>query len=119
MWRALRGKALEGFRFRRQAPIAGYVADFACHDAKLIVEIDGATHSTEEELAHDARRQASLEAAGYAVLRFYNVDVYEHLDSVVDAVVARLKELRPRAEIVDDFSTPHPNPPPQGGRESS
>ena len=96
LWRALRGKQLEGFRFRRQVPIAGYVADFACHEARLVVEIDGATHSTDAELAHDARRQSALEAAGYVVLRVYNTDVYEQIDSVVDAILLKLHALRPR-----------------------
>lgn len=115
LWRALRGKQLEGFRFRRQVPLAGYVADFACHEARLVVEIDGATHSTDAELAHDARRQSALEAAGYVVLRVYNTDVYEQIDSVVDAILLKLHALRPRR--AGDFPTPHPNPPPQAGRE--
>ena len=86
-----------------------------CHDAKLVVEIDGATHSSDAELAHDARRQSALEAAGYVVVRFYNAHVYEQTDSVVDAILLKLLSLRPRS--AGDFSTPHPNPPPQGGRE--
>jgi very-short-patch-repair endonuclease len=116
LWRALRGKQLEGFRFRRQVPLAGYVADFACHEARLVVEIDGATHSTDAERTHDARRPSALEAAGYVVLRFCNFDVYEQIDSVVDAILLKLRSLRPRA-VAGDFPTPHPNPRPQGERE--
>jgi very-short-patch-repair endonuclease len=54
LWAALRRHGIEGFRFRRQAVPCGFIVDFACYEARLIVEVDGATHSTETELAKDA-----------------------------------------------------------------
>jgi very-short-patch-repair endonuclease len=115
VWRVLRGRQIGGFRFRRQAPLCGYVVDFICQDAKVIVEIDGATHSKEAERAYDAKRQDALEAAGYAVLRFGNANVYEHLDGVAETIRLKLIELRPRVDIDDDRSTPNPVHPPQAG----
>ncbi|MFC5570928.1 endonuclease domain-containing protein [Lysobacter yangpyeongensis] len=84
LWRALRGKQLDGFRFRRQVPIGGYIADFACPQAKLIVEIDGGQHALQAE--YDAARTRKLEALGYRVLRYWNGDVLLRLESVVDDI---------------------------------
>ncbi len=70
LWRALRGRSLDGLKLVRQEPIGPYFADFVCRDKKLVVEIDGATHSTEEELRNDARRTEFLRGNGYRVVRF-------------------------------------------------
>ena len=67
LWTMLRGRRAQGYKFRRQEPLGPYVADFVCRDRQLIVEVDGATHSTAEELARDARRTAWLEAQGFRV----------------------------------------------------
>jgi very-short-patch-repair endonuclease len=56
LWRAINRGQIEGFKFRRQVPLCGYIVDFACHEARLVVELDGATHSTDDELAADADR---------------------------------------------------------------
>jgi very-short-patch-repair endonuclease len=69
LWKHLRNRKLAGLKFRRQVPIAGYIADFLCVEAKLIVEADGPTH---EESAYDRERDAKLRIAGYRVLRFKN-----------------------------------------------
>ena len=90
MWRALRGRALCGFKFVRQAPIGPYFADFVCREAKLVVEVDGATHSTEEELSHDARRTAFLREQGYRIVRFVNDDVYRNLRGALETILAEL-----------------------------
>jgi very-short-patch-repair endonuclease len=68
LWSQLRDRRLRGFKFRRQVPIEGYVVDFACVDAGLVVELDGGQHSAEK----DQRRTDSIEDAGYIVLRFWN-----------------------------------------------
>jgi very-short-patch-repair endonuclease len=73
-------------RFRRQHPFGPYVADFACLPVRLIVEIDGATHATEEEIAHDRRRNAYLRKHGFRVLRFWNSEIYENLDGVLQTI---------------------------------
>ena len=83
LWSRLRARQLEGAKFRRQHPVAPYIADFACVEVKLIVELDGDTHGTAQEIAHDRRRTAFLEDAGWTVVRAYNVDVYQNLDGVL------------------------------------
>jgi len=81
-------------RARRTVPpsasIGPYIADFACTAVRLVVEVDGATHSSSEELAHDARRTKYLESLGWAVLRVLNTDVYENMDGVWLAIAAQL-----------------------------
>jgi len=75
--------------------LEGFIADFACFDARLIVEVDGATHSTNEETARDSARSAAL---GFEILRFANDDVYRNLDGVLETIWAKLVELRPHVE---------------------
>ena len=88
LWYALRGHRLRGLMFRRQVPIAGFIADFACHQKKLVIEVDGATHGTDGELRRDAVRTAALEAEGYRILRFWNDDIYRDLPGVLERVIA-------------------------------
>jgi very-short-patch-repair endonuclease len=90
LWTFLRRRALNGFKFRRQHPIGPYIADFACVSARLVVEVDGATHWMPEELEHDAKRTAFLENAGWRVLRVTNMDVFENMDGVWQTVAHRL-----------------------------
>ena len=70
LWHEIRAKRLDGWKFRRQVPIEGYVADFVCFEARLIVEVDGPLHRTDEARLHDAERDAVLQDAGFRVLRF-------------------------------------------------
>jgi very-short-patch-repair endonuclease len=88
LWRRLRDRRLPGAKFRRQAPIEGHVADFVCEDARLIVEIDGGQHAGNKA---DAVRTARLEAAGYAVLRFWNNDVMTNMDGVLEKILEMLQ----------------------------
>ena len=69
LWAGLRKHGVEGFRFRRQVVLAGFIVDFACYEARLVIEVDGATHSTDAEVARDARREGILRADGYSVSR--------------------------------------------------
>ncbi len=98
LWLGLRRKEVGGFRFRRQVALGGYIADFASFDAKLVIEVDGATHSTDEQIARDAARTAALAAQGFAILRFTNDEVFHNLDGVLETVRLKLIELRPRIE---------------------
>jgi very-short-patch-repair endonuclease len=98
LWQGLRRKEVAGFRFRRQVGIGGYIADFASFDARLVIEVDGATHSTDEELARDVARTAVLVAQGFAILRFTNDEVFHNLDGVLETIRLQLMELRPRIE---------------------
>lgn len=90
LWAFLRKRALRGFKFRRQHPIGPYVADFACIEAKLVVEVDGATHWTAEHLEHDAKRTDYMLRAGWRVMRVTNLDIFDNLHGVWLAIEQRL-----------------------------
>jgi very-short-patch-repair endonuclease len=104
LWSQLRNLKQQGFKFRQQAPIDSFIVDFVCLSARLIVEVDGATHGTVEERQRDAQRQRYLEEQGLRVARFSNGDVTENLTGVMDQIVHLLEH-------------PHPFPSPQGGGE--
>lgn len=88
LWRALREKLPE-WKFRRQHPIGRRVADFACPARKLAIELDGGQHA-DEEMA-DALRTAELAERGYRVIRFWNSDLTENLESVLEAIRLELE----------------------------
>ncbi|MGP1273893.1 MAG: endonuclease domain-containing protein, partial [Caulobacterales bacterium] len=79
LWSRLRGAQIKGWRFRRQHPVGPYIADFACVKAQRIVEVDGATHSSRREQAHDTNRTAYMQGLGWRVLRVWNTDIYDNL----------------------------------------
>jgi len=112
LWLRLRDRRLNGWKFKRQAPIDRYVADFCCPDARLIIELDGGQHSTSEEA--DAKRTAVLESCGYLVLRFWNNDVMKNMDGVLEEIVATLPQ---PPSVPQEPSAPHPDPLPYGERE--
>ena len=87
LWRHLRGGRLLGAKFRRQMPIGPHIADFACEQARLVIELDGGQHA--DSTTDDARTRA-LEAAGYTVLRFWNHDVFENTDGVLEDIARML-----------------------------
>ena len=91
LWEQLRGRRLNGFKFVRQLPIGRFIADFACREHKLIVEVDGATHGSTGEVAYDERRTALLERQGWRVIRVENVDVFKNLNAVCDQIVWALE----------------------------
>ncbi|MEP3071981.1 endonuclease domain-containing protein [Maricaulis sp.] len=86
LWQRLRARQLCGLKFRRQHPIGPYIADFACLQCRLVVELDGATHSTDEEIAHDRRWTAFIERDGWRVLRFWNTDLYDDIDETLNRI---------------------------------
>jgi very-short-patch-repair endonuclease len=90
LWRELRGRRLGRWKFRRQHPIARYIVDFVTLDGRLVVEVDGATHSTDRERERDARRTRDLEHRGFHVLRVTNTEVYKNLDGVLEAILHEL-----------------------------
>ena len=91
MWEQLRNRTLEGFKFVRQMPVGPFIVDFLCRDAKLVVEIDGATHSTDAEIAYDARRTEYLRERGYRVIRFQNDEVLNGMDGVLTLILEALR----------------------------
>ena len=93
LWEHLRGRKLTGAKFRRQAPVGRYIADFLCAEACLIVELDGGIHEGRE--VQDEARQCELEAFGYHVLRFDNEQVLTYPEQVLAEISAQLKLARP------------------------
>ena len=92
LWEQLRSKRLGGVKFVRQHPIGPYFADFACRTRMIVIEVDGATHSTDAERAYDRRRTAFLEQLGYRVLRFGNEEVLNGMDGVLSLISGALSE---------------------------
>ncbi len=88
LWYALRAHRLAGHSFRRQTPCGPFIADFICAEARLVVEVDGATHSSDDEIDYDRRRDAWFAANGWRVLRVTNDDVYRNFDGVIETVLA-------------------------------
>jgi very-short-patch-repair endonuclease len=104
LWGKLRTHRLCGFKFVRQEPIGPYFVDFLCREHRLIVEVYGATHSTNEELAGDRFRHRRLEEEGFRVLRVTNQDVYSNLDGICETILHAIKR------------APDESPLPQAGR---
>jgi very-short-patch-repair endonuclease len=90
LWRFLRGRQLDGFRFRRQVPIAGFIADFACPEARLIIEIDGGHHA--EQVDYDRSRSDVLRGHGYRIVRYWNNDVLTRTEDVLADIQRRIAE---------------------------
>jgi very-short-patch-repair endonuclease len=90
LWSRLRKRQLEGYRFRRQAPLGSYVVDFACLAARLVVEVDGGQHSWRTE--QDAARTSWLQANGFQVLRFWNNEVLTSTDGVLETIRQALRD---------------------------
>jgi very-short-patch-repair endonuclease len=87
---SLRSRRLGGFKFLRQVEVEGFFVDFVCREHKLIVEVDGATHSSDSEILRDRHRDQNLKRAGYRILRVQNIEVYEALASVCDLIQVML-----------------------------
>ncbi len=90
LWEDLRGSRLNGFKFVRQLPVGPYFADFACRSAKLIVEVDGATHGDLHEVVYDKKRTRFLEEQGWVVHRVWNDDVYKERVAVCEGILLAL-----------------------------
>lgn len=88
LWNEIRAHRLMGLSFRRQMPIAGCIADFACPSHKLIIEIDGSQHAEPENRERDRKRQANLEQLGWTIIRFWNDDILHSLHDVCSHIVA-------------------------------
>ena len=103
LWRALSGSQL-GYKFRRQALIGSFIADFLCPQKAFIVEVDGETH----DIDSDRRRDAALNSIGFAVMHVTNADVMRNLEGVCAAIRSALEQ------TADRWDRPHPNPSPEG-----
>jgi len=95
LWSELRDHRLNGASFRRQVPIENYVADFICHAAKLVIELDGGQHFSDSAEQADAGRSAAIESNGFLVLRFSNHDVMTNRAGVLETIASALAERAP------------------------
>ncbi|MEA3349602.1 MAG: endonuclease domain-containing protein [Chloroflexota bacterium] len=91
LWEALRGKKLDGLKFRAQHPVGSFILDFWCPSRKLVVEVDGNVHQVQEE--YDEARTKHLESYGYRVVRFHNDEVLTGLSSVLERISEAAKKL--------------------------
>ena len=100
LWQRLKGRQLESCKFRRQHPFGDCIVDFVCLERRIVVELDGRQHF--ETTAYDEARSEFLRAAGFVVLRFWNNDVFNEIDGVLDVI---------RRELIGTGRTPcPPNP---------
>ena len=90
LWFELRDRKLMGLKFRRQRPMGPYILDFLCIERKFVIELDGGQHQQRTE--YDGRRTRWLRSQGYTVLRFWNNEVLEDIDAVLDSILLSLKE---------------------------
>jgi len=88
LWRRLKNRQLEGFKFRRQQPIGPYIVDFVNFEKKIIIELDGGQHAIEEE--KDSKRDRWLAQQGFEVLRFWNNEVFESLEGLLETLRRKL-----------------------------
>ena len=93
LWRLISNRQLGGFKFRRQVPIDRYFADFACVEAKLVVELDGGQHA--ERADYDAERTREMELAGWEIIRFWNNQIMDEPLGVLESILLELKLGRP------------------------
>ena len=93
-WNVVRNRSFDGLKFVRQYPVGPYIADFACRERMLIVELDGSQHA-EDEAAYDLRRTLLLNSEGYSVLRFWNNEVLKELNGVQELLHAVTDGHRP------------------------
>ena len=107
LWFKLRNYRLGGLKFRRQMSLNGFVVDFCCPNAKLIIELDGGQHVYQRE--QDARRTKDMEDSGYFVLRFWNNEVLRNINGVLEEILSRANQQM--------FEPPHPTPLSSGERE--
>ena len=103
LWRYLRSSQLEGVKFRRQQPIEAYIVDFVSFDARVVIELDGGQHA--ENTENDVLRDTCLRANGFVVLRFWNNEVIENTEGVLEVI---------RRHCLHAAS-PTPRPPPARG----
>lgn len=93
IWQKLKGKQLEGYKFRSQYSIGNFVVDFYCTKLKLAIEIDGESHFVDGAQEYDQERQAFIESVGIRFLRFTNDEVYENLEGVLERITQEIREL--------------------------
>ncbi len=89
LWHAIKNRQIIGYKFRRQYLMAGYIIDFICLERKLIIEADGQQHQLQQE--YDQIRTNVFSGAGFRVLRFWNNEIFENLESVLHKIMIFLE----------------------------
>jgi very-short-patch-repair endonuclease len=115
LWSRLRRKQVHGVTFRRQHPIGPYIADFACWDARLVIEVDGPSHVSDEAQIKDQNRTNFLNAQGWQVIRVWNNDIYNNLHGIMDAISIRVWENVQNIQAIIEAGAEPFLPPPSGG----
>jgi len=95
LWDKIRNRRINGLKFRRQHPIHLYIADFYCHEKKLIIEIDGGIHKSDEIKENDQNRSAELDRLGISVIRFTNEEILGNIDQVINNLKIFISQLPP------------------------
>lgn len=93
LWHYLRNRNMQGYKFRRQHVLRGYIVDFVCLEEKLIIELDGSQHTEQE--AYDARRTLMFESDGFRVIRFWNNEIIENINGVMEVIYDALEFTSP------------------------
>ncbi len=88
LWRVVRNRRLAGFKFRRQHPFGGFILDCYCPTARLVVELDGDSHADDEGKRRDWERTKYLKRRGLLVLRFWNIELAENEEAVIDRILS-------------------------------
>ncbi|MCX6243566.1 MAG: endonuclease domain-containing protein [Bacteroidetes bacterium] len=102
LWEELKGRNLNGLKFRRQHPVNRYIADFYCHEKKLVIEVDGGIHEHNSVIEHDENRSAELERLGICVVRFTNDQVLNNIKSVIN----KIREITGEDSVSNDAPSP-------------
>lgn len=92
LWYELRNRRFLGLKFRRQFPIDKYIVDFCCFEKKLIIELDGGQHNEITSLKYDEARTKFFKDEGYQVLRFWNTDVVNNIEGVLESIKLKIEE---------------------------
>jgi very-short-patch-repair endonuclease len=93
LWDKIRNRKLHGLKFRRQHPLLYYIADFYCHEKRLVIEVDGGIHFENKVKEHDQNRTAELDRLGITVIRFTNAQIFEQLAQVLEEIILFVKTL--------------------------
>lgn len=115
IWKILRNRQINGYRFHRQFVIGPYIGDFVCRDLDLIIEVDGGQHNDEQDL----KRTVYLEAAGYKVIRFWNNDILNNIDGIYNVIVRKLEEMEKERTSSGNTLTPTISLKGEGGKNWS
>ena len=91
LWKHLRDRRFCNAKFRRQVPISNYIADFVCFEKRIIIELDGSGHVDDKQDLYDRKRDLFFESKGYKVLRFWNSDISNNIEKVMDVIYKSLE----------------------------